>query len=191
MRAVLDTNIVVSRYLVAVDIPAQIISAWQQDRFEVVVSPALLAEYERVLNYRDVQRRHHLSSEDISYEVAAFAAAALVVEPGEVPALIIADPADDQVLAAAVAGVANYIVSGDPHLLDLREYRGIRAHPGASDLPGTPGRQRATVMLYLTEDLLTLSSPNFGLSALHSSIRRIRGFRDAAPCAQATISAVL
>jgi putative PIN family toxin of toxin-antitoxin system len=126
MRAVLDTNIIVSRYLVAIGIPARIITAWRQDRFEVVVSPALLAEYERVLNYRDVRRRHHLSPEDISNEVGAFGAAALLVEPEEVPAVIVADPADDQVLAAAVAGTADYIVSGDPHLLEVRVYRGIR-----------------------------------------------------------------
>ena len=41
-------------------------------------------------------------------------------------AVIAADPSDDMVLACAVAGKADYIVSGDPHLLDLGEYEGIR-----------------------------------------------------------------
>ena len=36
-----------------------------------------------------------------------------------------ADPADNMVLACAVEGHANYIVSGDTHLLSLREYAGI------------------------------------------------------------------
>ncbi len=36
------------------------------------------------------------------------------------------DTADNQVLATALDGQANYIVSGDHHLLNLREFRGIK-----------------------------------------------------------------
>ena len=39
------------------------------------------------------------------------------------------DPADDQVLACALAAKADYIVSKDEHLQKLREYQGIRIHP--------------------------------------------------------------
>ncbi|MCL4543669.1 MAG: hypothetical protein M1118_03550 [Chloroflexi bacterium] len=48
MRVILDTNIVVSRYLITAGIPAQIMAAWRADRFALIVSPALLAsgEYE-------------------------------------------------------------------------------------------------------------------------------------------------
>ena len=35
------------------------------------------------------------------------------------------DPDDDKVLECAVAGNADYIVSGDSHLLDIEEYRGV------------------------------------------------------------------
>ena len=36
------------------------------------------------------------------------------------------DPDDDKILECAVAGNADYIISGDSHLLDIGEYRDIR-----------------------------------------------------------------
>ena len=36
------------------------------------------------------------------------------------------DPDDDLFVTAAVEGQADYIVSGDPHLLDLGEYLGVK-----------------------------------------------------------------
>lgn len=38
---------------------------------------------------------------------------------------VIADSDDDQVLACALAGNADYVVSGDPHLLEIHEYNDI------------------------------------------------------------------
>jgi Predicted nucleic acid-binding protein, contains PIN domain len=49
-----------------------------------------------------------------------------IVEPEEVVDEIQTDPADNRVLEAALAGKADVIVSGDHHLLDLLEWRGIR-----------------------------------------------------------------
>jgi len=48
-----------------------------------------------------------------------------MVEPASIPLAVIDDPDDDSVLACAVATNAEIIVSGDDHLLQLREYEGI------------------------------------------------------------------
>lgn len=126
MRVTLDTNIIVSAFLVSLGAPARIVAAWRVGRFELIVSLALLVEYEHSLNYPRVQRRHGLTPEQVAAEVAAFAEFGTVVEPDSVPAVIAADPDDDHVLACALAGQADYIVSGDPHLLSVRSYHGIR-----------------------------------------------------------------
>lgn len=58
--------------------------------------------------------------------VSAYLEIVELVEPAEVPAVIVKDPADNQVIAAAVAASADWIVSGDKrHLLALGEHRGI------------------------------------------------------------------
>jgi putative PIN family toxin of toxin-antitoxin system len=126
MRVVLDTNIIVSSFLVALGASARIIAHWRAGLFDLVVSPALLAEYEEVLGYGRIRRRHRMTPEQIAAEIADIRRFALLVEPQTVPSVIADDPDDDHVLACALAGHAHYIVSGDPHLLNLQTYQGIR-----------------------------------------------------------------
>jgi len=126
MRAVIDTNVIISRFLSPNGTPAQIISLWEQGLFELIVTEAILAEYLRVLAYEHIQPRHRMSPEEISQVVADFRSFAGVVEPSEPITVIADDPSDNMFLEAAVAGSCDYVVSGDPHLLRLGEYRGIQ-----------------------------------------------------------------
>jgi uncharacterized protein len=54
-----------------------------------------------------------------------YAALVSIVTPANITPTIARDPADDQVLAAALAASADLIVSGDAHLLDLKSFLGI------------------------------------------------------------------
>ena len=54
-----------------------------------------------------------------------YAALVLIVAPAVIAPTITRDPADDQVLAAALAAQVDLIVSGDAHLLDLKSFQDI------------------------------------------------------------------
>jgi putative PIN family toxin of toxin-antitoxin system len=126
LRVVLDTNQFVSSVLVRHGLPAQIIDAWQRRDYLLVTSPSIMAEIRATLNYPRIRRKYPITNEQVERLITLLEQDALVV-PGEadVWGAIPGDPDDDQVLACAVDGMADLIVSGDGHLLDLGEYQGI------------------------------------------------------------------
>jgi len=134
MRAVLDTNVIISGLGRASSVPGQILYQWRRNSYELIVSPLLLAEYQRALSYPHVQRFVGLSASRIAEALTGFSVAGIFVDPEEVAAVVSADPDDDVVIATAVAGNADYIISGDRHLLALGGYKGIRIVPPAVSL---------------------------------------------------------
>ena len=64
----------------------------------------------------------------------AFADAARIVQPVQVR-VIQRDPADDLILGTAIAASADYLVSGNDHLLELDTYRNIRVVSPRQFLP--------------------------------------------------------
>lgn len=127
IRAVLDANVFVSALLSPKGVPASVLSAWRAEQFHLVVSEAVLEEIDRVLRYPGIARRHEWPEERLRSFVEDLAHLAIMT-PGELRLAVIAeDPPDNRYLECAIEGEAEYIVSGDQHLLDLGEYQGIRA----------------------------------------------------------------
>jgi putative PIN family toxin of toxin-antitoxin system len=117
VRAVLDANVHISALLSAAGTPAQILRAFVEGRFELVVSPKLLSELQRALGYAKLQR--HINAEESAQYIAWLRDAAVLVEdPGGDPPARSADPEDDYLLSLAAAQQA-ILVSGDRHLLQL------------------------------------------------------------------------
>ena len=91
-----------------------------------MVTDAVLAEYRRVLNYDRIARRHGLTPEEVDRELEELRQFALVIEEWVEVDVVTEDPDDNVLLACAMAGQASFLVSGDPHLLRLGSYQGVR-----------------------------------------------------------------
>jgi putative PIN family toxin of toxin-antitoxin system len=124
-RAVLDTNVIVSGTILSAGAPADILTAWRERRFDLVIGPTILSELDRVLHLPKIARRYSLDPQDVRDLLDLLAARAVVVtERHTVPAAL-RDPKDSPILACAVEGQADCIVTGDRDLLDLRQFRDI------------------------------------------------------------------
>ena len=117
MRAVLDPNIIVSALLSPNGAPAKTLLAWREGEFELIASPALLDELERVLTYPNLRRHVPPASAD--------AVIALLNHEGTIVANVVdpaprwTDPDDDDLIAIAERERAA-LVSGDADVLALR-----------------------------------------------------------------------
>ena len=120
-RVVIDTNVLISHALMA-DSPAGRVVRRLLENHEILYSAATLSELTDVLYRRKFDR--YITPEERRIYLRKFIETANLVKITE----RITDcegPKDDQFLELAVAGKADLIVSGDPHLLNMHPYRGI------------------------------------------------------------------
>ena len=117
MRAVLDTNVIISATISRTGPPAQIIRAWIDGEFELVVSDRLLSEIWRSLGYSKIAKRVDAAEANELIEVLE-RNATLIADPTEPPAVSSRDHADDFLISLAETASA-LVVSGDGDLLQL------------------------------------------------------------------------
>lgn len=131
MIVVLDTSVIISALLSAEGPPAQIIDLWKAGVFDVAISTPLLDELKRALDYPQVKKFQKMTPDEINTLLGRWSTISVYVEPEVALEVVEDDPDDNRVLECAVAAKVNYIISGDKHLLDLGEYRGIEVLPPA------------------------------------------------------------
>jgi putative PIN family toxin of toxin-antitoxin system len=125
IRAVVDTNVLVSGLMSESGPPSEIVDAWLEGRYTLITSPYMVEELVHVLSYPRIRDRLRLERDELQAIVIALLAQAEVT-PGQLPlADVTRDPRDDAVVACAIEGGAEVIVSGDQDLLALGTYRGI------------------------------------------------------------------
>ena len=117
MRAVLDTNVIISAALSSRSSPARVMRAWLEGSYELVVSEMLLDELARALAYPKLRARVTEVEANELVELLR-RGADLRADPAGAPPVRSSDPDDDHLIALAAASQA-VIVSGDGHLLDL------------------------------------------------------------------------
>ena len=124
MRLVLDTNTAVSG-LIWGGVPGQLIDAAAAGTVQIISSVPLLGELHDVLFRKKFTVKLAEQGVDAAELFEGYAALVELVDPADIGPVILADPDDDIVLATAVAGGADAIVSGDAHLLGIGEFRGM------------------------------------------------------------------
>ena len=120
MRAVLDTNVVMSAIFFG-GAPLKIVRAAFSKTIELVATRAVLAEY------REVAERLHEQYPGINYRrtLAIIESKLIMVRPASLSVPICRDPDDDAIIACAIGGKAKIICSGDNDLLSINHTHGL------------------------------------------------------------------
>ena len=128
IRAVFDTNVFISALFNPKRLPAQLLELALQGKIKLIISPQIIGEIERVLTYPRIKKllKKRKAAPGEIEEGIAKALKLAVLTPGNLSVKAIPDdPADDIIIACALEGQADFIVSGDHHLTDLINYQGI------------------------------------------------------------------
>jgi putative PIN family toxin of toxin-antitoxin system len=123
MRVVLDTNIWISGLLLPKSTAGQIITAWQQNRFNVVISQPILAEIKKVLSYPKIQKRLRWEENKINQYLLllTFFAEKIQLKKEDIKIKVLKDADDTPILATLITSQADYLVTGDNDLLCLKQ----------------------------------------------------------------------
>jgi len=125
VRIVLDTNVVLSALLWR-GMPYRLLDAIRsRGEARLFTSPALLDELADVLTRPSATKRLAVIGKAAREVLTDYVDAVEVVEPEHVPRVVPNDADDDQVIAAALAAGADWIVSGDADLLSMGSHQGI------------------------------------------------------------------
>jgi putative PIN family toxin of toxin-antitoxin system len=110
MRVVLDTNILISAFISRDGLSYQALSLWFDKQYELVTSTWQLEEFKRVTRYDHI--KPYLNPIEVGTFINDLRRNALVLD--SLPRVNYSpDPDDNPIIAAALAGEAQYLVSGD------------------------------------------------------------------------------
>ncbi|HJU18605.1 MAG TPA: putative toxin-antitoxin system toxin component, PIN family [Stellaceae bacterium] len=118
MRAVVDTNVLLSGFFWHGP-PHRLLEQIRNGALTLVSSPGLLAELADVLKrpkFQAILTRSGTTAESVLAELTQLAE---IIDPPRLPAPVSRDPDDDAVLAVAIAGQVDLVISGDDDLLTL------------------------------------------------------------------------
>jgi putative PIN family toxin of toxin-antitoxin system len=102
--------------------PYRILQAWRDDRVRLVACPEILGEYRQVA----LRLARKYPGVDILPLIDLVIVRSEIVHAPSLPKSVCDDPKDDILLACALEGKTQTIVSGDRHLLKVSGFAGIQ-----------------------------------------------------------------
>lgn len=124
MRIVVDTNILVSGFLWG-GVPLRVLELARSKSISIISSEPLIAEFTLVIFRDKFTERFQQIGRTPDEFLADYRNLVEIVQPAEIEPVVLNDPPDDAVLACALGGNAEYIISGNRHLLNLNSYHSI------------------------------------------------------------------
>jgi putative PIN family toxin of toxin-antitoxin system len=121
VKAVFDTNVLLAAFLTE-GVCAKLLTQARKQQFNLYTCPFILHEFERILT-----KKFTATKQERENAVALITEAAQEsANPSAIPTGSCRDKDDDNVLACALEADADYLVTGDKDLLDLKVFKGIR-----------------------------------------------------------------
>jgi len=120
LKVVIDTNVFMSTLYLPESRPAGVVLLARRKTVLNLISPQILKEVEQIIKKKLLW--DNSKTESAVKRIKNFSEE---VHPQERLAIIADDP-DNRILECAVAGQADFIISGDKHLTDLKGFRGIK-----------------------------------------------------------------
>lgn len=125
LRVVLDSNVWVSAAIWGGRL-AEVVELAERGTVEIFISAEILSEINKILDYEKLRRIYEGGGVKKGELIASIASLAKFVKATAKFDVVVDDPPDNRVLECAVDAGADYVVSGDTHLLKLREYRSVK-----------------------------------------------------------------
>ena len=125
LSAVIDTNVLVSGLLWR-GTPYQLLKWAEEKRLTIYTSLDILAEVYRVLHYAKFQKyidNQHVSSDELFTQVAALCT---IIQVDKTVENVCPDRDDEKFISCALSANVQVLISGDKHLLDLKQYQTVR-----------------------------------------------------------------
>ncbi len=126
LRAVIDTNLFISGLFGKDSLSAKLQDLWINQEFELVTSIEIIKEVSRVVQYPRIKKRFHPKDETLKRFFRLVFRKAVVTKDIYKTDRIADDPSDNKFLACALEGKADFIVSRDRHLRNLKQFHGIQ-----------------------------------------------------------------
>ena len=122
MKIVIDTNVLISA-IFWTGKPKQLLNKVRRGEATFLISEDLLIEFKEVLMRKD--KPFKLSLEEAERVVTEMRGIAQIVHPNS-QVVVCKDERDNKVLECAIDGRAEYVISGDLHLLGLKSFKGVK-----------------------------------------------------------------
>ena len=121
LKITADTNTLISA-AIAKGNEFELLKLVRDGKIKLILSPYILQEFKEVIS----RAKFGFSEEQINNAVKQMINICEIIMPLSKIGIIRDDPQDNMILECAETGYADYIVSGDEHLLSIKEYKGIK-----------------------------------------------------------------